>query len=124
MTIQIRAQGFSLTRSLEKYIRKRTTRLLKGQLPKVSTVQVGLSDINGPRGGDDKCCRISIALPQQRDVVVMETQSDMYNAIDSALRRARGSLRRRLSKLRARKRDRSHIGHWASADAPITGATG
>ena len=106
MPVQIKARGFTLTQSLEQYVLRRITPALGKRLDSASTLRIGLSDINGPRGGADKCCQVHIALPQQRDVVVREVQPNMYVAIDSALRRARRALARRLSKRQARNRPR------------------
>ena len=111
MPLQIQARGFELTRSLERYVRKRIRQGLDARLDSSSRLQVGLSDINGPRGGPDKCCRVHIALPQQRDVVVTETQPDMYAAIDRAISRARQVLARRRSKLLAQMQGRAKRAH-------------
>ena len=102
MSIQIQARGFRLTRALEQYVLKRVYSGLGDRLEKIGRLQVGLSDINGPRGGADKCCSVVIAIPHQPDLVVKDTRDNMYSAIDGALRRARQSLRRRLSKIRVR----------------------
>ena len=101
MSIHIQARGFALTESLQQHTLKRIKASLGSRLDNVTSVHVGLSDINGPRGGADKCCRVHISLHQQRDVVVEDIQRDMYSAINSALRRARNAVGRRFSKLRA-----------------------
>ncbi|MFK7734239.1 MAG: HPF/RaiA family ribosome-associated protein [Pseudomonadales bacterium] len=103
MSIQIQAHGFELSEPLEQYTLARIRKGLGRRLDRVSKLRVGLSDINGPKGGADKRCQIHIALPRRKDVVVEEVQEDMYGAIDSAMRRARQTLGRRLSKQRVRK---------------------
>ncbi|GAB5450824.1 MAG: hypothetical protein Hals2KO_11520 [Halioglobus sp.] len=118
MPIQIRTHGFTLTQSLEQYVLRRVKTGLGERLEKSTNLSVGLSDINGPKGGADKCCRIRIALPGQPDVVVKDTQADMYNAINSALRRTRHVLSRRLAKIRGRKPGRGRSGHQTLPLAP------
>ena len=61
-----------------------------------------LSDVNGPRGGADKCCHLHIVLPHLRDVVVNDTEIDMYIAINRAIDRAARAVSRRLSRQRVR----------------------
>lgn len=117
MPIQIQAHGFSLTRSLERYVLRRVDRGLGSRLSDASKLRIGLSDINGPRGGADKCCQVHIALPRQRDVLVKDTQPDMYNAIDSALRRARQALSRRKAKMHGRKASRTRTDVVETSDA-------
>jgi ribosome-associated translation inhibitor RaiA len=64
---------------------------------------VRLCDINGPRGGEDKCCRIQIIMPHLPDVVIEDTMANLYCAIDRASDRAGRTVGRRL----ARQRDKS-----------------
>ena len=100
MSIHIQARGFKLTNALEQYILKRIYSGFGDGLEKLGSLQVGLSDINGPRGGADKCCSVVVAIPNQPDLIVKDTRENMYSAIDNALRRTRRALRRRLSKTR------------------------
>ena len=59
-----------------------------------------LSDINGPRGGRDKRCRIQVPFPGTRNVVIEDTEADLYVAIDRAAERAERAVVRRLERLR------------------------
>ena len=71
----------------------------------IQRVLVRLFDINGPRGGSDKCCHIMVMLAHLPDVVIEDTEVDLYTAIDRAADRANRTVGRRLS--RQRDRDRS-----------------
>ncbi len=102
MSIQIQAHGFELSKPLEQYTLRRIRKGLGRRLDRVVRMRVGLSDINGPKGGADKRCQIHICLPKQADVVVEDVQENMYGAIDCAMHRARQTLARRLSKVRRR----------------------
>jgi putative sigma-54 modulation protein len=57
-----------------------------------------LKDINGPRGGVDKLCQVRLTLPRLRDIVIEDTQADLYVAIDRAADRASRTLNRRLAR--------------------------
>ena len=61
-----------------------------------------LSDINGPRNGPDKSCRLQVSLVGLPDVVVDDIESDLYVAIDRAANRAGRTIRRRLTRRRDR----------------------
>ena len=68
---------------------------------------VRLSDINGPRGGEDKCCHIQVALAHLPDVVIEDTEADLYAAIDRAADRAAHTVGRRLMRKRIKGRSSS-----------------
>ena len=106
MSIHIQARGFALTPPLESHVIRRVDRDLACQRENIQRLEVGLSDINGPRGGADKCCHVRIALPRQRDVVVKDTHEDMYEAINRALRRAGNAVKRRLARRRVQAQGR------------------
>ena len=58
MQIDIHAQGFSLTGTLRDYTERRLRFALARAAERVRQIKVRFSDINGPRGGIDKRCRI------------------------------------------------------------------
>ena len=66
----------------------------------IKCVVVRLSDTNGPRGGNDKCCRIQVVVPGHSDVLVEDTESDLYTAIDRATDRVSRTVARRLDRRR------------------------
>jgi len=60
-----------------------------------------LSDINGPRGGVDKRCQLRIVLAGMPDVVIQDTEANLYVAIDRASNRAGRTLVRKLDRLQS-----------------------
>lgn len=100
MQIEIQARNFSLTNALRGHIERRLGFALSTRDDRIQRVIVRLSDINGPRGGQDKCCHIRVVLPQLADVVIEDTEEDMYTAIDRAADRAGRTVGRRLSRQR------------------------
>jgi ribosome-associated translation inhibitor RaiA len=66
----------------------------------VMRILVRLSDINGPRGGNDKRCHLEVILPGQPAVVVEDTEADLYVAINRAASRAGRTVMRRLRRRR------------------------
>jgi ribosomal subunit interface protein len=100
MRIDIKASGFDLTDGLREHTVRRLQFALGWANHDVHAVSVRLADINGPRGGKDKRCRIQVPFPGTRNVVIEDTESDLYVAIDRAAERAERAVVRRLERLR------------------------
>jgi len=65
------------------------------------TVDVRLTDLNGPRGGIDKQCTIVVTPPGLGTVRVEEQASEYYAAIDAAAATLKQSLARTLERTKA-----------------------
>lgn len=62
---------------------------------------ITLSDINGPKGGRDKQCRIMVRSNTLPHIVILEKQSELKTAIDRAIARASRNLARQIKRNRA-----------------------
>lgn len=100
MQIHIHCQGFVLTEGLRAHIERRIHFTLSWASDQIRSVTVRLSDQNGTRGGIDKRCRFLVGVNGAADVVVSETQADMYAAIDRAADRTGRTINRILTKMR------------------------
>ncbi|MDG4549385.1 MAG: HPF/RaiA family ribosome-associated protein [Candidatus Contendobacter sp.] len=100
MNIHIQARGFPLTEGLREHVARRLQFALGWADDRLRQVSVRLSDENGPRGGEDKRCRIRIAFPGGPSAVIEDTEADLYVAIDRAADRAGRSVTRRLERQR------------------------
>lgn len=67
----------------------------------VPRAEVQMSDLNGPRGGVDKCCQVELRTDGAGSVVVTSVANDWRTALDRALARAS----RYLTRLRQRGSD-------------------
>lgn len=115
MQIDIQALNLSLSASMRGHIERRLGFALSTHDDHILRVIVRLSDINGPRGGEDKCCQIQVVLPHLPDVVIEDTEAEMATAIDRAADRAGRTVARRL----ARHRDKGRVS-GASKHLPLT----
>ena len=88
MNLQMVAQDFSLTPSLQNYLQRRISAAFARASSRVMRVVVRLRDLNGPRGGCDMVCQISVTMPGQSDVVIREVLTNMHKAINAAVKRA------------------------------------
>lgn len=100
MQIDIVARSFPLTDAMRAYVKRRLGFSLSMRDSQIKCVVVRLSDTNGPRGGRDKCCRIQVIVPGHDDIVVQDTESDLYAAIDRATDRVSRTVTRRLDRHR------------------------
>jgi len=98
MQTDIQALGFPLTEALRERVLRRMRFALGGRSGDTRRVVVRLSDINGPKGGKDMCCQIRIVLSHIPDVVIKDTETDLYLAIDRGFDRAGRSVTRQLSR--------------------------
>jgi len=100
--ISIQTDGFDLSEGLRRRVQGRVAQVLSDNSGRISCIRIGLSDINGPRGGVDKRCRVRLVMPGLREVVVDQVELDMYHAIDKALKRVGRAVARRVSRRRTR----------------------
>lgn len=98
MQIDIQSRGFSLTDALFGYAQKRLLFALSYCSGHVSRVVIRLSDINGPRGGSDKRCHIQVVLAGIPDIVIEDTEVNLYDAIDRAINRVRRTVVRKVDR--------------------------
>ncbi len=65
---------------------------------RISKVELVISDENGPRGGIDKACRVSITLHRAPLVVISEKNSDLAKCISRIAERAGRTVARAIEK--------------------------
>lgn len=117
MRINIQARGFDLTQGLREHTERRLQFALGWADHDVRSVSVCFSDVNGPRGGTDKRCRINIPLVGGQDVVIEDAEADLYVAIDRAAGRTERTLARRLGRRREHRRRGLHTGEVSAIEA-------
>lgn len=100
MQIDIQARGFTLTEGLRAHVERRLRFALTRFQDRVVRVAVRLSDVNGPRGGVNKHCHLQARLRGLPDIVVKDTEADLYVAVDRAAERAGRTLGRYLRRAR------------------------
>ena len=115
MNVDIQARDFTITEGIRSAVLNACEHFLHPYQDRIQLVAVHLSDINGPRRGDDKQCRVAVHLEHGPIVVASQVSNDLYHSLRQAVAKAsRGSGARirkqksRLSRLRERFR-RSHI---------------
>ena len=97
MLVHIQSRHFSLSAALNKYVKTKLRVMLGRYEAKIISLNVSLFDINGPKGGEDKCCKIIVKINGTSSIVLQETAVDLYDAINTCSRRARRAVKRQLS---------------------------
>ena len=102
MRIEIVSRKMHCEEATTEYIHRRVHFALGRFAGAIRGVQVSLSDENGPRGGEDKRCRVVISLNGGERLVLERTAANMQDAVDQSLQRAGHSLGRTLGRKRPR----------------------
>ena len=100
MRVAIQANGFEMTSALRAYTEHRLATALGWARRHMRKLAVWLSDVNGPRGGVDKRCKIQVQLDGGREVIIEELEADLYAAIDRAAERADRAIVRQVERTR------------------------
>lgn len=111
MKLEMRAHGVRLTHSLKRYIDRRLRFALTRYGDALRKVHVLVSDVNGPRGGNDIHCKVRVVLANEGDVLIEELHDDPFGAVSRATERVSYQVARRLDRLHARRRGRNQRPH-------------
>ena len=106
MRIEMTARGVGLTAATRGHVERRLYFALGRFADRVSQVHVRLADVNGPKGGVDKSCRIRVRLFGLPTVVVEQMDSDLNAAIDRSADRIGRAVARKLDRALTSMRDR------------------
>ena len=100
MQLDIRGRRLALTPAMVDHVARRIRFALGRFDGRVRRVTARIGDVNGPRGGIDKRCRLHVDLGG-RPVTIDELDADLYAAVDRAAERAGRAVQRTLARLRA-----------------------
>lgn len=100
MDIKILSRNVVLTDAQSETIERRVQFALGRFASEVRTVQLTLTDVNGPKGGSDVLCRVKVVLKGSGDVNVSGTDVSVEVVVASVVDRAARTLSRMLDRLR------------------------
>jgi hypothetical protein len=92
MQIQIESSRLDEARESRATLEQRVRFVLRRLRGKVQQARISLRDINGPRGGVDKQCRLMLKTDGCGTLVVTSQARSSADALDNALKRASQSL--------------------------------
>jgi hypothetical protein len=94
MTIDTRIRKLGSNRWVRRYTELVVRRVLGRLSRRIRRVRVHVFDVNGPRGGIDKLCRLVVETHGRRPLVINHADASVRGAVRQAARRAAGRLRR------------------------------
>ena len=100
MRIDIKAADFPLTAALLDHTERRLRFALTRSSGRIVRVAVVVGDSNGPRGGEDKFCRIQIHLKRAPQVLIEDIGAELYAVIDRAADRAGRNVAKRVDRIK------------------------
>lgn len=118
MKIHVRSPQFPIDETLRSHVERRLHFSLGRFSPRVLRATVQLLDDNGPRGGEDKLCRIQVRLTPTGTVLAQDRDSALVVAIDRAADRIGRTVARALDRTRDRERKAPATGTLPGQAAP------
>jgi putative sigma-54 modulation protein len=88
-------------------IREKSHSLFNKFDEKIQVIKITIDDLNGPKGGKDKHCKVVIYSANMPDIIITDSQGLAMSAINIALSRAR------LSFLKKAKRKQKNYPIWS-----------
>jgi ribosomal subunit interface protein len=88
---------------LEQHVTDRLTAALDQHAARVAGVAARLEDINGPKGGVDKSCKVTVQFRGGGNIIVEETSEDMYSAVSQAADRVKNAVGREMERRKDRR---------------------
>ena len=100
MQLVIRSKNIELADGFKEYVEYRMRFALARFNQRIRDVVVTLADVNGPRGGVDKRCRVVVRLNPSAKLSIDETDVDLETAVAHAAERMERAVTRRLRRWR------------------------
>jgi putative sigma-54 modulation protein len=105
MRLLIRCEHFKLSEAIQEQVRWRLRMALRRFGHRIRDIAANLADLNGPRGGADKQCRLVVRLRPSGMVMVQETDRHVLSATALAASRIKRAVIRALQRQRDAKID-------------------
>jgi hypothetical protein len=112
----IRVFGVALDREDRVYVRQGLGVKLGKYATSIERVTVRVADVNGPRGGVDRMCRIKVVLSGRTSVVFESRAASLKAAINGALAGVERAVRRSVQRRRMRPMKAAARGRPGPAD--------
>ena len=118
MKITVTAPSEARRNALRDSVTDRLRRTLTRFSSRIARVDVALTDENGPRGGVDKQCRVSVLMPGIGEIAATAKGENPWAAAAQAARRARRKVLTRIKRPQSR-RERYRRDRWSNPDTAV-----
>jgi putative sigma-54 modulation protein len=102
--VSVEGRSGGVTSELRNFAHQRLSVSLCRHSEKVQSAEVWLEDVNGPRGGIDKRCRVRLRLAPRGQATATADAANEFAAVAHAARRAATVLDRKQKRIRAPRR--------------------
>ncbi len=110
MELELHVRGTRFAQTLRRYAERRFRFALRRFTQHVKRLRIDVEDLNGPRGGVDKQCRILADVAPSGRLVLAEKDAHLYAAMDRAADRLKRSVCRDIQRRHARRAGKVHAG--------------
>ena len=100
MHIDVRSKNLDLTPELRAHAERSLEAALGRFGSHIAQVRLAVADVNGPKGGIDKTCRVQVKGESGWEVIVTQEDADAFAVIDRAGQRAGQAVARLLDRAR------------------------
>lgn len=100
MKVHVRSRQVEIDEAVRTHVVRRLEMGLGPHSDRILRATVYVVDVNGPRGGEDKVCRIEVRLRPTGTVIVGDAAADFLVAVDRAADRAEEAVARALKRRR------------------------
>jgi putative sigma-54 modulation protein len=107
MDIEVKQHDVDVPRSLVDNIHRCMAADLRRFDHMIRRICVHIADVNGPRGGEDKSCRIHVQLKRASSVIVGDRGANLLVVVARAVARVEVAVSRAADRMRGRRRGRA-----------------
>lgn len=112
MKVLVRGVHLKLSDSIKAYVDKHLVeRIAQYFDDEAAELDIHLVDTNGPKGGEDKACRVTLRMPGMNSIHIEDAASSLQEAVDLVRDRLEKAMKREIAKAR------TAVGHPTSNPA-------
>lgn len=82
MIVKIYAQGMILSDELREHTTSKVRLAIGLYVDRIRRADVFVTDVNGPKGGQDTVCKIKLTVMGQSSIIVQETAENIQDAVN------------------------------------------
>ena len=101
MKIHVRFHKLQRSKALQSYAEKRMQKRLSKFAHELSEVVIRFVDVNGPRGGLDKRCQVTLRGPRLGGTTLSQLGTCAYETVDLVLKRVVHTVSRKVARSRS-----------------------
>lgn len=110
MKVNLRGVHLELTDALKNHVQKHLVEPIEHFYDsEAAEIEIHLRDTNGPKGGQDMECSVTVRVPRSQSIHVTEVSDDIYKSVDLARDRVERAAKRTIEKSQDRRHDQTPV---------------